>query len=131
MVPQNGFIKQVGGLTGKEKAAVLLGELGFTADMLHDFFSDDELKKIRKGFASIKGQYDVNVESSVLQETVAYGISRNIVAPDAIYMAEQNAIEANAKYMASAKASRAGILPQNGINAQDLANVLSMWLKEE
>ena len=33
---QNGFIKQVK-LSGREKAAVLLGELGFTADSLSIF----------------------------------------------------------------------------------------------
>ena len=45
---QNGFVRQVK-LSGKEKAAVLLGELGFAAENLTHYFSDSELKKIRKG----------------------------------------------------------------------------------
>ena len=79
MVPfQNGFVKQVR-LSGKEKAAILLGELGFTTETLCRYFSDSELKKINKGFASLGEQYNVNLENSVLEETCAYGISRNLL----------------------------------------------------
>ena len=127
---QNGFIRQVR-LSGKEKAAILLGELGFTTETLCRYFSDSELKKINKGFASLGGQYNVNLENSVLEETCAYGISRNLLPPDAIARAQHNAEEMASKYAASAKISDASLLSGNGLNAHDLANVLSMWLKEE
>lgn len=131
MLPvQNGFVKQVR-LSGKEKAAILLGELGFTTETLVKHFSDSELKKIKKGFASLRGQYNVNLENSVLEEACAFGISRNILAPDTIIRAQRNAEETAARYAVSSKINGAGVLPENGLNAKDLANVLSMWLKEE
>lgn len=127
---QNGFIKQVR-LSGKEKAAILLGELGFTAETLCKYFSDSELKKINRGFASLGGQYNVNLENSILEETCAYGISRNLLAPDTIARAQQNAEAAAAQYAATARLGGSDVLSSNGLKAQDLANVLSMWLKEE
>ncbi|MBQ0039589.1 MAG: hypothetical protein KBS64_04110 [Treponema sp.] len=131
MLPvQNGFVKQVR-LTGKEKAAVLLGELGYSGDHLLKYFSDEDLKKIRKGFASLGGHYNASLENTVLEEACAYGISRNVLAPDTIVRAQRNAEETAARYAASAKINGAGVLPENGLNAKDLANVLSMWLKEE
>ena len=127
---QNGFIKQVR-LSGKEKAAILLGELGYTTETLCKYFSDSELKKIKRGFASLGGQYNVDLENSVLEETCAFGISRNILPPDAIARAQHNAEETAARYAASARLGGADVLSNNGLKAQDLANVLSMWLKEE
>ncbi|WP_407399302.1 hypothetical protein [Treponema sp.] len=127
---QNGFIKQVR-LSGKEKAAILLGELGYTTETLCKYFSDSELKKIKRGFASLGGQYNVSLENSVLEETCAFGISRNLLPPDAIVRAQQNAEETAARYASSARFGGADVLSNNGLKAQDLANVLSMWLKEE
>lgn len=127
---QNGFIKQVK-LSGREKAAVLLGELGFTADSLHEYFSDSELKKIKKGFAALGRSYNASLENSVLEEACAFGISRNILPPDTIVRAQNNAVEANARYLASGRNAGANILSGNGLNSKDLANVLSMWLKGE
>ncbi|MCQ2241316.1 hypothetical protein [Treponema sp.] len=127
---QNGFVKQVR-LSGKEKAAILLGELGYTTETLCKYFSDSELKKIKRGFASLGGQYNVNLENSVLEETCAFGISRNLLPPDAIARAQHNAEAAAAQYAASSRLGGADLLANNGLKAQDLANVLSMWLKEE
>lgn len=127
---QNGFVRQVK-LSGKEKAAVLLWELGFAAENLTHYFSDSELKKIRKGFASLGGAYNVSLENSVLEETCAYGISRNMLPPDAIVVAERNAREAASRYEVSRKINGPEVLSDNGLNAQDLAKVLSMWLKED
>ena len=127
---QNGFVRQVK-LSGKEKAAVLLGELGLDAEHITHYFSDSELKKIRKGFASLGGAYNVSLENSVLEEACAYGISRNMLPPDAIVVAERNAREAASRYEVSRKINGPEVLSDNGLNAQDLAKVLSMWLKED
>lgn len=127
---QNGFVKQVR-LSGKEKAAILLGEIGWTTEKLCKYFTDSELNKINRGFTSLDGQYNVHLENSVLEETCLYGISRNILPPDVISKAQQNAERISANYASSARINGSGALLNNGLNAQDLANVLSMWLKEE
>lgn len=128
----DGFIKQTSSLSGGEKAAILLGELGlFTTEHLMRYFTDDEIKKINRGFAKIGRNLDASVENQVLEEAVAFGISKKHLPQTALFAGQNSYYGANT-YQDDYSAGHDDIAYQGtGVNTDDLAQAISQWLREE
>ena len=121
------FAKQAS-LTGKEKAAILFSELGVlgTKEMLK-YFSTAELKKLRKALQSLPeyNYHQIPKENSVLVESLKFGMAKRlcVVSPELLTSAHYSKFH---EYDAS-KAFLKGLSK----NADAVANVLSVWLKED
>ena len=121
-------------MTGYEKIAVLLGELGNGAsDAVLDRLnlSAEQLKKIRKAMKAVRGYgekvYDpedpaqVKRELNVLEELKSYGEMRGIyrdVPHNGLIKTSDGSAQQNVAQMAAA-------------DPEALARVLGMWLKDE
>ncbi len=121
-------------MTGYEKIAVLLGELGNGAsDAVIDRLnlSAEQLKKIRKAMKAVRGYgekvYDpedsaqVKRELNVLEELKSYGEMRGIyrdVPHTGLIKTSDGSAQQNVAQMAAA-------------DPEALARVLGMWLKDE
>lgn len=76
-------------LTGAEKTAILLGELGMALSddiIAHVGLTDGEKKSINKAFKKLgkynpKSQYEARREVQVLQEVMDYGAYKGILPP--------------------------------------------------
>lgn len=127
----DGFIKQTSSLSGSEKAAILLGELGlFTTEHLMRYFTDDEIKKINRGFVRIGRNLDASVENQVLEEAVAFGISKKHLPQTALFAGQNSYYGSNASqndYSTGNDIAYQG----TGVNTDDLAQAISQWLREE
>ncbi len=128
----DGFIKQTSSLSGSEKAAILLGELGlFTTEHLMRYFTDDEIKKINRGFARIGRNLDASVENLVLEEAVAFGISKKHLPQTALFTG-QGSFSDGSTYQNDYSAGQDDVDYQStGVNTDDLAQAISQWLREE
>lgn len=119
-----GFAKQTV-LTGKEKAAVLFSVLGGNAtEGMLSYFSMKELRLIRKSLRRLKGCSREN-EIRTLEETNRFGFSRKIlrISPAVLNKDEYAKLHENDE-------SRRR-LTNFAKNADAVANVISVWLKED
>lgn len=117
-------------MTGYEKIAILLGELGTEASapiLARLNLNNDELTKIRKSMKNLGGKYDpwnetqVARENLVLEEFKAYGELRGIYkeVPHASFIKTgESSAQHNAREMAMA-------------DPEALAKVLGQWLKDD
>ncbi|MBQ6781112.1 MAG: hypothetical protein IJP62_07735 [Treponema sp.] len=113
-------------LSGKEKAAILLGELGASADAVIDHLDDAELKKLRRAMRSLGKQVNWSDETAVLQETHSWGMRKGLVNP----------IHTDAEIARFIKTSEkaekeSGIRDMMRKNPDAIAQALSAWLKED
>ena len=113
-------------LSGKEKAAILLGELGGSAESLFEYFSTDELKKLRKAMRSLGKRVNWQDESAALQETHDWGMRKGL----------SNPIHTDSEIAAFIKTSEkaekeSGIRDMMRKNPDAIAQALSAWLKED
>lgn len=119
-----GFAKQ-SVLTGKEKAAILFSVLGgnATEGMLR-YFSLKELRSIRKSLKRLKGYSSAN-EIRTLEEANKFGFSRKIlqISPAVLNKDEYAKLHENDESRRRLK--------NFAKNADAVANVISVWLKED
>ena len=134
----NYFTKQIDTsrrpLTSKQRAALLfslLGRDGF--ESLTPYLTDQEVVKLRKAMKSIKDRIDVDEDVSVLESLEKYGEAIGILP-------KQNSVhqgytkgyfENHNQYQAPAAPSGEKGLDGMGINAADIARVLSLWLSDD
>lgn len=119
-----GFAKQ-SILTGKEKAAILFSELGgnVTEGMLQ-YFSNAELKQIRKYLKKL-GKYNLSNEIKTLEETNKFGMARRILS------VSPSVLNADSYAKLHENDSSKRLLKNLAKNADSVANVISVWLKED
>ncbi len=135
----NYFTKQVDSsrrpLNSKQRAALLfslLGRDGF--ESLTPYLTDQEIVKLRKAMKSIKDRVDVEDDVSVLESLQKYGEAINVwpqkSAPNPGYT--KGYFETHSQYQAPepVSAPEKG-LDNMGLNAADIARVLSMWLSDD
>ena len=131
------FIKTITpSLTGPEKVAILLAEIGPFFNSNYDqlygamHLSDEEIKKIRKAMKKLgryapakvsyeKGMEQIQQEQSVLQEALDYGVRKGIVSKSSGSSGKtlKDFIPADIKNIANQ-------------NPEDVAKVLRSWLGE-
>ena len=131
------FIKTITpSLTGPEKVAILLAEIGPFFNSNYDqlygamHLSDEEIKKIRKAMKKLgryapakvsyeKGMDQIQQELSVLQEALDYGVRKGIVSKSSGSSGKtlKDFIPADIKNIANQ-------------NPEDVAKVLRSWLGE-
>lgn len=119
-----GFAKQ-SVLTGKEKAAILFSELGGNVtDGMLSYFSLKELRLIRKSLRRLKGCSREN-EIRTLEEANRFGFSRKIlrISPAVLSRDEYAKLHENDESRRRLK--------NFAKNADAVANVISVWLKED
>ena len=126
MSPQmNGFTKVTDRygryLTGREKAAILMSELGSSAgSRIIDFLSTKEIRTINRQMKKLGSAYDSVCDLQVLEETNRFGAMRGI-APK---------VKASDSYVPEPqKANPVADAIKN--NPEALAKVLSQWLSAE
>ena len=133
----NYFTKQIDSsrrpLNSKQRAALLfslLGRDGF--ESLTPYLTDQEIVKLRKAMKSIKDRIDVEDDVSVLESLQKYGEAINAwpqkSRPNQGYT--KGYFESYSQYQepeASGDKGREGM----GVNAADIARVLSMWLSDD
>ena len=129
-VNEAGFSFVAGGtdkriLTGKEKAAMLMGELsGYTTAIL-PFLSTNEIKVLRKQIKKLGKKVEIPREIKMLEEANKYGESRRICSPKpSLFSREKYAAEHENK---KSRDYLHGLFK----NPDAVANVLSVWLKED
>ena len=105
-------------LSGKEKAAILMSELGRAGNNIVDFLSTKELHMLSKQMKRMGKSYDPVCDLQVLEETARYGQSRGI-APKVLEKTVQQNVASNP--VADAIKN----------NPEALAKVLSQWLSAE
>ena len=119
-----GFAKQ-SVLTGKEKAAILFSELGgnVTGGMLK-YFSTQELRTIRKSLKRLRGYSRAN-EIKTLEEANRFGFARKFLklSPALLNREEYAKLHEND--------GNKQMLRNLAKNADAVANVISVWLKED
>ncbi|MBQ7157866.1 MAG: hypothetical protein IJS09_00365 [Treponema sp.] len=113
-------------LSGKEKAAILMGELGGSAESVFEYLSDSELKKLRKSMRSLGKRVNWQDETAVLQETNDWGLRKGLANP----------IHTDAEIAAFIKTSEKAekeseIRNMMRKNPDAIAQALSAWLKED
>ena len=123
-------------LSGSEKAAILLAELGPFFNSNYDqlfgamHLSDEEIRKIRKSMKKLgrytpakvsyeKGMEQIKQEQAVLTEALEYGVRKGIVS----------------KTTTSTETTLKDFIPSEikniaNQNPEDVANVLRSWLGE-
>ena len=133
------FTKQVDSsrrpLNSKQRAALLfslLGRDGF--ESLTPYLTDQEIVKLRKAMKSIKDRVDVDDDVSVLESLQKYGEAINVwpekSAPNPGY--SKGYFETHSQYQAPEPVSTPEKgLDGMGMNAADIARVLSMWLSDD
>lgn len=125
-------------LSGSEKAAILLAEIGPLFNSNYDqlfgalHLSDEEIRKIRKSMKKLgkyepgkvsfeKGMEQIKQEQSVLQEALEFGVHRGIAKMPAsnelTHKTLKDFIPADLKNLANQK-------------PEEVANVLRTWLGE-
>ena len=113
-------------LSGKEKAAILLGELGGSAESVFDHLSTAELKRLRKSLRSLGKRVSWPDETAVLQETHAWGLRKGLADP----IHTDSEIAAFIKTSEKAE-KESGIRDMMRKNPDATAQALSAWLKED
>ena len=112
-------------LTGKEKAAMLMGELsGYTSAVI-PYLTTSELRILRKQIKRLGKKVELNREIKMLEEVNKFGQSRRICAPKpSLFNKEKYAEEHENK---KSRDYLHGLFK----NPDAVANVLSVWLKED
>ena len=112
-------------LTGKEKAAMLMGELsGYTSAVI-PFLTTSELKMLRKQIKKLGKKVELNREIKMLEEANKFGQSRRICTPKpSLFSKEKYAAEHENK---KSRDYLHGLFK----NPDAVANVISVWLKED
>lgn len=106
-------------LSGKEKAAILMSELGVRAGSdVVDFLSTKELRVLSRQMKKLGTSYDPMCDLQVLEETSRFGQMKGI-APKALEKTVQQ----------SAGQNQVADTMRN--NPEALAKVLSQWLSAE
>ncbi len=123
----NEFIK-VPELSGKEKAAILLTELGsFNTGKVFSLLSENEIEKLLAAVASLR-KVTMQDEIRVLTEVNEFGVKRGISKPvrsDAEIRAEMNVQILNSK---DKNKDLRDFINQN---PDTIANALRDWMREE
>jgi flagellar motor switch protein FliG len=113
-------------LSGAQKAAILLGELGWeNCEHLTSLLTDEEIKKINRAMKSLNrkqktsGDYAkiLEAELKVLSETYSFGLHRNITQPLVFSKTENDTVK-NVRETAAS-------------NPQAVASFLSELLKSQ
>ncbi len=112
-------------LTGKEKAALLMGELsGYTSEII-PLLTTKELRELRKTLKKLGNKVELNREIKMLEETNKYGLSRRLIfARPSLFNKEKYAQEHETK---KSRDYLHGLFK----NPNAVANVISVWLKED
>jgi flagellar biosynthesis/type III secretory pathway M-ring protein FliF/YscJ len=113
-------------LSGKEKAAILLGELGGSAESVFEYLSTAELKKLRKSLRSLGKRVVWPDETAVLQENHEWGLRKGLTRP----IHTDSEIAAFIKTSEKAE-KESGIRDMMRKNPDAIAQALSAWLKED
>jgi len=120
------FIK-VPELTGKQKAAILITELGsFNTEKVLACLKDSEIEKLLSAVSSL-GKVTIHDEIRVLSETNNFGVKRGITSPirsDSEIRAEMNSFR-NRDYK---NKELKDFINQN---PDAIANALSAWMRED
>lgn len=131
----NYFTKQVVSskkpLSSKQRAALLfslLGQEGFNS--LTSYLSDKEVTQLRKAMKSIKDRVDVEDDIEVLESLQKYGEAVN-AWPSKQYAAAGYRNEGFEKFAYYQEPAPEKGLSSMGLNAEDVARVLSMWLQDD
>lgn len=112
-------------LSGKQKAAMLMGELSGYTNALVPFLSTKEISMLRKSIKKLGKKVEIPSEIKMLEEVNRFGVSRKICSPkpslfnSALY-AEENENKKSRDYLS-------GLFK----NPDAVANVISVWLKED
>ncbi len=113
-------------LTGKEKAAILLGELGpsTTQDMMK-YFSDEEIHKLRRAMDAMGTRVDTEDEVQVLEEFLKYGMMHRLTDM-------QPELFDKERYAQMIKQESMNPMQHAATNAsaEDVAAVLRTWLAD-
>ena len=133
------FTKQIDSskkpLTSKQRAALLfslLGRDGF--ERLTPYLTDQEVIKLNKAMKSIKDHIDVEDDVSVLESLEKYGEAINV------WPSQSPGNQGYTKgYFESHNQYQELEVPNGGnnggdslgVNAQDIARILSMWLSDD
>lgn len=113
-------------LSGKEKAAILLGELGGSAEGIFEHLTDAEVKKLRKAMRSLGKKVNWTDETDVLAEANEWGVRKGIAKP--VHSdAEIAALVKTAERKEKENEFRTMFLQ----NPDAIANALGAWLKED
>ena len=134
----NYFTKQIDTsrrpLTSKQRAALLfslLGRDGF--ESLTPYLTDQEIVKLRKAMKSIKDRIDVEDDVSVLESLDKYGEAIGVwpqkSLPNQGYT--KGYFENYNQYQSPVTPSGDKGLDGMGVNAADIARVLSLWLSDD
>lgn len=113
-------------LSGKEKAAILLGELGGSAESIFEHLTDAEVKKLRKAMRSLGKKVNWADETDVLAEANEWGVRKGIAKP-VRSDAEIAAFVKTAERKEKENEFRNMFLQ----NPDAIANALGAWLKED
>ena len=133
----NYFTKQIDSsrrpLTSKQRAALLfslLGRDGF--ESLTPYLTDQEIVKLRKAMKSIKDRIDVEDDVSVLESLQKYGEAINAWPQKNLENQgyTKGYFESYSEYQEPEASGNKG-LEGMGVNAADIARVLSMWLSDD
>lgn len=123
----NEFIK-VPELSGKEKAAILLTELGsFNTGKVFSLLSENEIEKLLAAVASLR-KVTMQDEIRVLTEVNEFGVKRGISKPvrsDSEIRAEMN------EQILNSKDKNKDLRDFINQNPDTIANALRDWMREE
>ncbi|MBR1616424.1 MAG: hypothetical protein IJ717_13490 [Treponema sp.] len=123
----NEFIK-VPELSGKEKAAILLTELGsFNTGKVFSLLSEKEIEKLLAAVASLR-KVTMQDEIRVLTEVNEFGVKKGIAKPirsDAEIRAEMN------EQILNGKDKNKDLRDFINQNPDTIANALRDWMREE
>lgn len=135
----NYFTKQVDSsrrpLNSKQRAALLfslLGRDGF--ESLTPYLTDQEVVKLRKAMKSIKDRVDVEDDVSVLESLQKYGEAINVWPQKRALNPgyTKGYFETHSQYQEpEPEGTPEKGLDSMGLNAADIARVLSMWLSDD
>lgn len=128
----NEFIK-VPELSGKEKAAILLTELGsFNTGKVFSLLSKKEIEKLLAAVASLR-KVTMQDEIRVLTEVNEFGVKKGIAKPirsDAEIRAEMNEQFLNEQIL-NGKDKNKDLRDFINQNPDTIANALRDWMREE
>lgn len=118
-------------LSSKQRAALLfslLGQDGFNS--LTAYLSDREITQLRKAMKSIKDRIDVEDDIEVLESLQKYGEAVNAWPSKQSSAAGYRAKNFDNYGQYQEPVPEKG-LSSMGLNAEDVARVLSMWLQDD
>lgn len=110
-------------LTGTEKAAILMGELGPNIGMgVMQYLSTKEIKKLRKAMKNLSPQLNITNEVNVLAAVNRYGVMHHLTMP----------VDLSPEHYSPELQLRNSVLQNIHESKPDtVAGVLSSWLSSE